>query len=564
MDNVHIRRRNVTSRIHSILSRFGLENAVSGGKFDNLKYDLSPSDGYWSSKSTQSKPPRLLLHLKSFDNRLTAQVPVANTSGAFAYANTAKRSVGGLSVRIQVVVAAEDEYRLLDEWEWLLWFVFWPALENGTSGKVFNKLQPEKGTFEYCDKNQDYLEAGLVLLNDKYSVTAETDESGEVVELTYLGVTNAIRDLFQIRGQRIAIYDAAEPNDMHQMESVITKAFDERISVKASEASDAEESEFEIKVDFSGSGKLIGIREEVYRQINSAIRNGFRHFMIYGPPGTGKTTLAQDLAGFLSPAWNLVTGSADFSSQDILGGYMPTVNGGLIFRPGLLLQHFDSPFIFDELNRCDIDKVIGPLFTMLSGHSTTLPYLCDPNDTKSERVRILPQAGVSSPPAVFAPSSKWRLIATINSIDKASLYQMSYALTRRFAWIFLDIPEDLGSFLQQILSTQLNREVNMNVVTIPSRLWAEINKVRPIGPAPILDLLRVVMSKPEYAESLSQVDDPSLRNGYLDGFYMFVLPMLDGILLGQANDLAENMATLLELTGQSRDDLERRIRSISI
>ena len=118
-----------------------------------------------------------------------------------------------------------------------------------------------------------------------------------------------------------------------------------------------------------------GVDPSVYRQINAALASGKRHIMLYGPPGTGKTTLARWIAATLTGGqWTLITGSSDWSSQDIIGGYQPVGGGSVAFIPGVLLRNFDRPLIIDELNRCDIDKVIGPLFTVLSGQQTTLPY----------------------------------------------------------------------------------------------------------------------------------------------------------------------------------------------
>jgi 5-methylcytosine-specific restriction protein B len=136
--------------------------------------------------------------------------------------------------------------------------------------------------------------------------------------------------------------------------------------------------------------QLIGIDSAVYRQIRGALLAGKRHLMFYGPPGTGKTTLAQLVAGTLHASPKIITGSADWSSQDIIGGYQPTGGGEIRFVKGVLLEHFDKPLVVDELNRCDIDRVIGPLFTVLSGQPTTLPYQMEPGNPASHRYVILP------------------------------------------------------------------------------------------------------------------------------------------------------------------------------
>src|SRR6185437_3182522 len=131
--------------------------------------------------------------------------------------------------------------------------------------------------------------------------------------------------------------------------------------------------------------------------------------------------------------------------------YQPVGDGKIAFIPGILLRDFDRPLIIDELNRCDIDKVIGPLFTVLAGHATTLPYRVDVTSPTSPQYVILPQPKPEAGAHEFAPTTAWRIIATINSIDKASLYQMGYALTRRFGWIYVDAPNDLDAFLVEFL-----------------------------------------------------------------------------------------------------------------
>jgi MoxR-like ATPase len=309
--------------------------------------------------------------------------------------------------------------------------------------------------------------------------------------------------------------------------------------------------------------ELIGINPEVYRQINSALAAGFRHLLFYGPPGTGKTTIAQRVAGVIHDSWKLITGSADFTSQDILGGYIPLEGGKLKFFPGVLLENFDKPLIFDELNRCDIDKVIGPLFTMLSGQSTTLPYLTDPSDEKSPRIEIRPK-GLSEPPQAYAPSPQWKLIATINSIDKASLYQMSYALTRRFAWIYIDVPNDTSDFVRSYIARE--REVsNSTAAVVPlGKMWSAVNEVRPIGPAPIIDIIKLITSTKEDFDFFAPITNSAQSEPYLDGFGVFIMPMLDGILRDQGEKIADSLTSVLSLNAGDSSRLRNRLLGMTI
>jgi MoxR-like ATPase len=312
---------------------------------------------------------------------------------------------------------------------------------------------------------------------------------------------------------------------------------------------------------------LIGIDPSVYRQVEAAINSGKTHLMFYGPPGTGKTTLARRVAGVLNGRnWELITGSADWSSQDIIGGYQPMAAGSIEFFPGVLLRNFDRPLIIDELNRCDIDKVIGPLFTVLSGQATTLPYRVDASDRKSPQYRILPAVKDDAASHEFAPGHAWRLIATINSIDKASLYQMSYALSRRFGWIYVDAPKDTKAFVQQYTEKVLNRQARIVADAPPlAKIWDAINAVRTIGPAPIIDAINALEQLSPGADLLGSPEG-DLRTAYLDVFDLFMLPLLDGVLGYQAEAIAGGVMAALGLSDDSAEAslLKRRVLGVAV
>jgi MoxR-like ATPase len=312
---------------------------------------------------------------------------------------------------------------------------------------------------------------------------------------------------------------------------------------------------------------LIGIDPSVYRQIEAAVNGGKQHLMFYGPPGTGKTTLARLVAGVLNGRkWVLITGSADWSSQDIIGGYQPLASGVVKFYPGVLLQNFDRPLIIDELNRCDIDKVIGPLFTVLSGQATTLPYRTDVANADSPQYQILPEWKESPASHEFAPGTAWRLIATINSVDKASLYQMSYALSRRFGWIYVDAPRETASFVRSYVEKVLKDEVGPVGGTPPiAAIWDAVNLVRTIGPAPVIDALKSIRIMEPSADLLGPpVGD--LKTAYLDAFDLFFLPILDGILRHEAEGIlgAVTAALALESDSVEATGLSRRIFSVAV
>lgn len=281
------------------------------------------------------------------------------------------------------------------------------------------------------------------------------------------------------------------------------------------------------QITVAESTTLIGIDKAVYRQIQANVNSeNKRHIMFYGPPGTGKTELARHVASLAEVGYTLVTGSADWTSQDLIGGYQPVGGGKIEFIPGIMLRMFDRPFIIDELNRCDIDKVLGPMFTVLSNQKTTLPYRVDVTDKNSEQYQILGTPQRTSDPAHFAPGPDWRIIATINTVDKSSLYQMSYALSRRFAWIFIDVPENVEAFLREFLSKR--RPVAAGSPIALAAIWDAVNAARPLGPAPFIDMVKQCINADPAFEFSAPVATNAV-DAYVDAFEVHVLPMLDGV-----------------------------------
>ena len=263
----------------------------------------------------------------------------------------------------------------------------------------------------------------------------------------------------------------------------------------------------------------------------------------------------------------MITGSADWTSQDVIGGYQPIGEGRVQFIPGVLIQNFDRPLIIDELNRCDIDKVIGPLFTVLSEQKTTLPYRTDISNAESASYVILPKPKPGVAKHEFAPKAGWRILATINSIDKAALYQMSFALSRRFAWIYVDVPDDLERFLIEMMRKwgMIEAETAPSVPVPLAKLWKAVNGARVIGPAPVLDMLRTIRAV-DVDMPLLTAPEGEQGSIYLDGFYMYVLPMLDGISTRQAVEVAKGVADAVRLPEDSREAkvLTERLASLTV
>jgi len=322
------------------------------------------------------------------------------------------------------------------------------------------------------------------------------------------------------------------------------------------------------QVAIPASPELIGIDERVYAQIQNAINSGKRHLMFYGPPGTGKTEIAKYVAELLSSDdYVLVTGSSDWTSQDLIGGYQPLGAGEIGFVPGVLLKNFDRPFIIDEMNRCDIDKVLGPLFTVLSEGSTTLPYRTDVAKADSAQYEILGKYNKDAKEPIFSPAPAWRLIATINTIDKSSLYQMSYALSRRFAWIFVDVPVDLSGFVRAFVSSRRKGKISgaEGDQTALGRIWAAVNAARFLGAAPFIDAISYCVTQDgDFDFGVPAGTQHSDRLVYLDAFKIYVMPMLDGIGREEMESVVKSVTETLGIADEVVSRFERQMLSIAL
>lgn len=308
--------------------------------------------------------------------------------------------------------------------------------------------------------------------------------------------------------------------------------------------------------DLQPSSELYEVPDIVYSQINAALKAGKRHLILYGPPGTGKTTLAKYLAEQLSSSgeYEMLTASSSWTSQELIGGYQPIGKGEIGFRPGAILRNFDKPIVIDELNRCPIDKVIGPLFSVLSGQDTTLPYKVDIADESSPFHVIFPEWKEERTNYEWTPGYEWRLIATLNTVDKSQLGQISYALSRRFAWIKIGVPEDIAK------STRLfmDREADATLPNPIADLWEAVNMIRPIGGAPIIDCIRTLEQLKPGIDLLVEPDE-DLQDLLLTVVGMYILPLLDGVRRVDAQRFIESITKAWRLSTRTSDILRNEM-----
>ena len=293
-------------------------------------------------------------------------------------------------------------------------------------------------------------------------------------------------------------------------------------------------------------------REQIKDQLQAALRTG-KHIIMTGPPGTGKTEIAINTAEELAAKYpwqysdsQVTTATADWSTFDTVGGYMPDEEsaGGdkLTFSSGLLLNRFkdertgrqrNEPVIIDELNRANIDEAFGQLFTVLSGQPVTLQYTKNGREieiTTSESLSGLPEAHQ------YVVPRSWRILATMNTYDKTSLYEMSYAFMRRFSFIPVNDPFREGSYeteseLRDLMSEYADEwdlSPSSEQALAVAEVWKNASTAvdgRAIGPAIAKDMLENLMELVSAGSgSASDLEQP-LTNVVIN----YIFPQLEGV-----------------------------------
>ncbi|SMC18804.1 MoxR-like ATPase [Clostridium acidisoli DSM 12555] len=301
--------------------------------------------------------------------------------------------------------------------------------------------------------------------------------------------------------------------------------------------------------------KVIG-HESLKDEIVSAIAAG-KHILLYGPPGTGKTMIASRISEVFECNSRVFTANAEWTADDTVGGYTFSMNqqtereriepsNGYVTDVVLECnknaskkfyekdyKYRGSWIVIDELNRAKMDFAFGALFTALDKDYSVL-NLPQYNMYKNEKSKI------------FIPNT-FRLVGTINNFDKNFLFKFSYALSRRFAHIYVGVPiesefeNEINSILRKIKNELIKEysvleseisdmKVEDGVVKVKElasylRGYGTKSKLRDIGTALLIDTLRLYFIQ-KYVTKLSN----DVNNMIDIAISSIIIPSLEGVI----------------------------------
>jgi MoxR-like ATPase len=286
--------------------------------------------------------------------------------------------------------------------------------------------------------------------------------------------------------------------------------------------------------------------DAVYLNLISALASG-KNVILTGPPGTAKTTLAQcvcevAVAAGLSAGLMLTTATSDWTTYETIGGLRPTASSELQFEEGIFLRAIraDQWLIVDELNRANFDRAFGQLFTVLSGQPVELPYR---RPGQSEHLTVSREPVPESVTGDILPvPAGWRMVATMNNFDKTLLYDLSFALMRRFAFVEVPAPTH-DEFVALVAEKGGSAEGAAGATLLYDMVVGTTESETPLkrlGPALFIDAAQFLTTRGE-AETPSGNSDAAL----LAAFYAFLLPQFEDADPATARELYRRLAARL-------------------
>jgi hypothetical protein len=120
----------------------------------------------------------------------------------------------------------------------------------------------------------------------------------------------------------------------------------------------------------------------------------------------------------------------------------------------------------------------------------------------------------------------WRMVATLNTFDRTNLFPLSAAFARRFASVYVGIPDSKHVLDALDVDTEVARKTFETVMSERLRDGGSINP-RPLGPAVVRDAWRYVTDRK--SDDTSPGDAPSEFEVVEEALELYVLPQYAGL-----------------------------------
>jgi len=251
---------------------------------------------------------------------------------------------------------------------------------------------------------------------------------------------------------------------------------------------------------------MVSLYEKCYDFCKLLLFSG-KSVLLVGAPGTGKTRLAIEITRELTNIDPVIeVGRADLT-YDIFMYYMEVKGDRYVKRLGkgglalvgswIRITANLGPvwLVFDEINRCNIEVVLGELFTALDPEYRyrvkpipvdTIEEIVKADSPDIDRISEVTKLQLDECKSLLSELVKvfkeyeglpvprsFRIIGTMNIFDRAHLFKVGAALTRRLAVLYIappfikyeerrDLVQELDSTLEdmKILGRKVDEEAN--------------------------------------------------------------------------------------------------------
>jgi hypothetical protein len=276
--------------------------------------------------------------------------------------------------------------------------------------------------------------------------------------------------------------------------------------------------------------------DRTLRMIRGSVR-AYPLTVLSGIPGTGKgMTVASIMreigsdpqaAGFDAdhdPGWPRrveIVPDDETSRRDIVGSLMPTSGGGFRWAEGVVLQALrdDAWLYLDELNRGDLDRILGPVLSWLAGETVQIgetsdekdavPILLGWDDAQARSgVRDIERDGQVVAKCYYA-GRDFRAIGALNPKDAQRVFQIGRALSRRMKMVPVP-PLTKGDFTSMLEGRY--PDAPEQLLSDVVKLYAEHlkNPTTRLGAAAFLEMSKYVLESLADLDVLPEEADPQL------------------------------------------------------